>query len=329
MKKSGFVVLLGLLLLMLGAWVWGKTAVSSYQTVTITETETISDTYLSDIDPDGLVFAFGDHYRGQYSALGSTFSTTPLAGVTVQLTVLNEEAVPHRFALSCLLDHVQIPCQPDAPTPEWLGIAANGQQAATLQVGNLAPGVHDFDVLLVREVSADPAEDSLEREMPLFLYHPTTLIVDGDNHVPIVTTITGEPTHFGGNGFQFYATPGEQLYIPDTTLIPLWLEAEGNVGEILDVYLHFAGAGLSDRDAIAVMAFLNDGQVPLYQGSDPYLPLYVKQRMGRWQTILTQLRLPDEPGVYDFYILVRADAFALQQNFMATETSSRIRVQVR
>ena len=117
--------------------------------------------------------------------------------------------------------------------------------------------------------------------------------------------------------------------------IPQWIYAEGNGGDMLDFYLHFnSDARDEDDDIIAVAAFINYAQIPLYFHNEGYQPLYISREEGSWQIAPVSVRLPSAPDTYELVVVGRTDVLtsverALENNdAVDSEESKRIEIVV-
>lgn len=286
---------------------------------------------MAESNPGGLALGIDPSYRASYLGWGYTFYKSFQEPLIAQVTVFNGDLQSRNIILICLLDHVQIPCQPNTTKAQALTVKAGTQQLVPIQLIDLSVGLHDFDVLAVRDPYVDIEANDLEsRTFMLSVYYPTNILVNGSLHPPTILTIIPLTRPAIENDELFSVASNAELFDkPD--FIPYWLDAEGNAGEMLNFNLHFTGTENAGGGTIALMAFMNYEQVPLYFEGVPYKPLYIQRESNTWQTAPVQLQLPDKPGVYELYIAGRSDIFHLQgeNDGIGTGHSHRIRIKVK
>jgi hypothetical protein len=285
--------------------------------------------------PGGMSVGVSAAYKNSYPAWRSTFYAASDDEFRANIFILNGDQQPRQIALICLLDHLQLPCTPDDSLEMVVELAANEYQLLPVTLRELTPGFHDFDVLAIRDPYVDIQADNLEsRETTLDIYNYNNLLVDGLTDTPLVEAVvleTKQRSEFDG---LFYLSPTPDL-VNDMGLIPYWLEWEGQAGELFDFYLHFSGPFDQDGEIISLKAFINYTQIPLYHEGEAQLPLYVQRKASHWQLLPVQIKLPEEPGVYEFYMAGRAATFQPLEwersgnRSVAVEGSKRIRVIVR
>jgi hypothetical protein len=290
---------------------------------------------MAEANPGGISVGVYPAYQAAYPDWYMTFFVASEGVFLANIVVLNGDAASHDMMVICLLDHRQLPCTPAAPLSNQVSFDAGELQFLPVEVSDLTPGLHDFDVLVVRDPYVDIEAESLEsRETTLATYRYSNLLVDGMTHSPVVEPIVPQENGRLDHESLFNLSPTAELF-NELGLIPYWLEAEGTAGEMLEFYLHFnSGPYDKDGDTLAMMAFLNYEQVPLYFEGEPYMPLYVQREASTWQVAPVQIRLPDEPGTYEFIVAGRSDVFrslewqAQDGSAIGIEQSKRIRVQV-
>jgi hypothetical protein len=146
-----------------------------------------------------------------------------------------------------------------------------------------------------------------------------------------------------GRESTFYISESAELVEKNGGIL-IWLTTHARQGEMIDFYIHFTYDEIQfpDDRPMAAMAFINYEQVPIYVDGKAHLPLYVQRKKGTWQSIAVQVRAPDQPGIYEFVIVVHdyayprlGKAFTTRDldeytytNDTATEMSQLIRLEV-
>jgi hypothetical protein len=202
---------------------------------------------------------------------------------------------------------------------------------------NLESGLHDLDLLAVRDPYKDGVNEVGDSIRYSTLAHMDTnnILVEGLTSPP-AQLVSLKPMVAGELEREsiFDASPNRKL-TNELGNIPLWIEGEGKPGGTLPFYLHFnSGVHDEEGDVIAVSAFLNYEQIPLYHEAEAYLPLYIERQAGTWQVLPVNIRLPETPGTYELVITARTDVFSLlelersDRDVFGTEESNRIKITV-
>ncbi len=311
----------------------------------VPDTETKEWAYLAiQENPGGTLIGMDAAYKGTYPPpIYSMFYVALQDDFVGQAYILNGDLQPREFVFVCLLDHRQIPCESGAKTPEQVTLEAATEHIIPVHLAPLAQGVHDFDIMVVRDPYEGIFADDLEpRTFIAGNFLAANILAGGSLEFPRISpvVIPASPSKLTEEGTMAFAvTANSWLYDKEsypTPTIPAWLDIEGNRGERIKFYIHFDGNELRGNKTRVIMAFLNYEQVPLYYEDTPYMPLYIERIRKTTQSVPVQLQLPDEPGVYELVVAVRSHAFELQEhengesfNLSDIESSSLVRIRVK
>lgn len=220
---------------------------------------------------------------------------------------------PHSYVFLCLLDYVQIPCNPDAEPFQFVENIGEGDVARILlQLAMDEEGIHDVVVLhqadpyLPGSVGYDESLDRTQRDMGQFR---SNVLVNAIATAPPVQYITPASSQPGDRSIESFVVsdPRSQQGSPNTGW-PLWTEATAKAGELFDVDLHFDG----DMDRRhAVVALIDFQQAPIFVKGETHLPLFVETKEATWQSMSIRLRAPELPGNYELRFVTLGEPFAV------------------
>lgn len=239
------------------------------------------------------------------------------------------------FAVSCLLDYVQVPCQPGDQAARITILEHNQELRLPVQI-SLEDGRHDLSFLIV----ADPFED-MQINQPdradtnaiLNTYNIFTNNSIQKPRYPVLQTTLQYKLPWVS---PFIVSEQNQDLMNANGSMEVWLDGKGGPGEMLEFYLHF---GLERIDLIpnhemVVMAFLDYEQIPIYVEDNPFLPLVVKHSPLLWESQRAQIKLPEEPGNYILFFYAQPNPFfrnevrGFTRSNAFGEKSQRILIQV-
>jgi hypothetical protein len=189
------------------------------------------------------------------------------------------------FAVSCLLDYVQVPCQPGDQAARITILEHNQELRLPVQI-SLEDGRHDLSFLIV----ADPFED-MQTNQPdradtnaiLNTYNIFTNNSIQKPRYPVLQTTLQYKLPWVS---PFIVSEQNQDLMNANGSMEVWLDGKGGPGEMLEFYLHFGleGIDLIPNHEMVVMAFLDYEQIPIYVEGEPYLLLVVKHSPFLWES---------------------------------------------
>ena len=226
-----------------------------------------------------------------------------------QFGLWNARLEAHDFAITCLIDHMQMPCTPDEPMVQSMTLQADEEILLPLEIPGLARGLHDFSVTFWQDPYADhkdPEADSRVFDSNTYRAR-VSIFVDGDTAPPTpdYENPSGQPSH---DSIDF--TVSQELDPRDEYGgFPIVTHISASAGELFELYIH-----LNNRESVAidyaVTAFINYQQTPIYRDGELHTPLYVQVPASTWQPVAVQVRAPDEPGHYEFFVVSTLFPFA-------------------
>ncbi len=252
------------------------------------------------------------------------------------LQLLHDEAVA--FTLTCLLDHLQIPCTPDVPLLQDLTLEPGETLVLRLETPALRRGSHDFSITYWLNPFADHADPLADSRVFFSTYRQRISLIVGENSTPpsIATErLSGQRAYRELD--YLYANPQENPFGEyGSIVIETHLHAAPN--ELVDLYVHLNNRLNIDMD-MAVTAFVDYQQVPLFRNGAWQIPLYVAVPTHTWQPVAVQFQAPSEPGLYEFVVVgalfpyARMDALpetdeVIDVTIMRAHSSARILLEV-
>ncbi|HRQ41949.1 MAG TPA: hypothetical protein PLD25_28835 [Chloroflexota bacterium] len=285
-------------------------------------------------NPNGISVGLWPAYKNRYVDRDTTFFMVHQDSFIAQAVVGNWSPELRDVAVVCLLDYIQIGCAPQLAKEHIVSVPGQGFAFVPVELTDIKPGLHDFNILAVRDPYLDGRNavgDNI-RFFTLASTSPSNILVDGLLAPPDIERV--KPRVAGqveGAGIVTLTYGGKLT--DEFGNIPIWVEAEGQGGEMLTFDLNFlADIHDEDGDTIAVMAFLNYEQIPLIYEGHEYLPLFVERQAGMWQRATVHIQLPDTPGTYELVVMGRTDAFSTmedgqaERDLIGTEESNRIKI---
>jgi len=277
-------------------------------------------------------------YEEQLAARCCDFSVVEDRPFTGRVWIWNADLVTHNLAFLCLVDYVQVPCTPDAALVQFREFAAEEEILSPIEIHDLGEGLHDFGMLIIHEPYKNITAPDLKGRSKTGWVMPLSALFVGDSiNTPVPHSVSPEPGPLlEGFGSLFYVSQQAELVEPHGGIL-IWLSESGDASEMIDFYLHFNDQDdlRAGRRMMAVMAFLNYQQVPLYASGQEYLPLYVQREPGTWQPIAVQIQAPSQPGVYEMIVVVRDYAHSRltgEEHYFglaSTEISQLIKLEVK
>lgn len=242
---------------------------------------------------------------------------------------------PHAFAISCLLDYVQVPCAFDQPASYIKSLDPMEELLLPLEIPVSQEGVHDLVILSVKDAFGDrDDENAYSRTVHNPKSSRVNLLAGGVStpHAPPIEDVPTLPA-IGPLGGGFLVSPLAQP-LQGQGRTAAWTHDTVQANELFDFYIHLANP-LPYPLALAVLAFIDYEQVPIYRQGEPRTSLYVKSHAGVWQPVSVQVRGPSKPGIYEFMVVAMAEPFSLLEAdskypiIASTRSSARIRLEVR
>lgn len=259
-------------------------------------------------------------YNEQLNGLYSSFYIPLEKSFIGQLEIGNMLATAHQYAIICLVDYQQMPCNPQLQPVQIESMKANSTAKISLQLPIHTAGMHDLEIV----ITSDPYQQVSQAELHTLtdvMNMPTmaNIYVGDTANSPLIHTVNPQPqptlTAIGNPEFIANQVAG----LADLKGIPVWLQEETHVGEEFDFYLHFHNQQGWQRTN-AVMAFVNYIQSPIYVNGATHLPLYVARQPGTWQSIHATIQAPTEPGEYDLLLVNRTHAHQRLEGVFAQMT---------
>lgn len=285
---------------------------------------------------NGMSVGIWPAHQNRYAERDTTYFMSQQDNFVAHALIGNGNSVAREIAVICLLDHLQIPCAPDLTLEHIITVPAKDFVFLPMELAGLPPGLHDLDILVVRDPYQDgrnPMGDDI-RYFTQSAVQMSNILVDGLLAPPEIEVVRPDVAGQLERATIFAVSYGNKL-VDEFGNFPIWIEAEGEAGTMLAFDLHFhADVHDEEGNTIAVMAFLNYEQVPLIYEEQSYQPLYVIRQAGTWQRAPVQIQLPDTPGTYELIMMARTDAFVAMEDgqglndVAGTETSRRIKITV-
>jgi len=246
----------------------------------------------------GINGTYGEQIPGTYNAF-RVAEGEPFIG---RFDLWNGMPEAHTFVIACLVDHLQTPCTPDAPFVQLSPLDANQRVQLPLEIPDLTRGLHDFSVTFWHDPYAGQYDQFPANRARVSLF------VGGDTRPPVSVT--------------YQDSPGQPLHRLDWVRISQKRDPrkkDGSIedevymrvpaGEQFNFFLHLNNKNNVDVD-MALTAFLDYKQVPIYWREEAHMPLYIHNRAQTWQPMAVQVCAPDEPGRYEFMVIGTAFPFA-------------------
>lgn len=242
---------------------------------------------------------------------------------------------PHAFAISCLLDYIQVPCAVNEPASYIKSLDPMEELLLTLEIPVSQEGLHDLVILSVKDAFRDrDDENAYSRTVNNPKSSRVNLLVGGLSTPPTppIENVAALPA-IGRLGGGFLVSPLAQP-LEGQRRTAAWTHDTVQANELFDFYVHLANP-LPDPLDLAVLAFIDYEQVPIYRQGEPRTPLYVKSHAGVWQPVSAQVRAPSKPGIYEFMVVAMAEPFSRLEAdskypiIASTRSSARIRLEVR
>ena len=217
----------------------------------------------------------------------------------------------HSYIFLCLLDYLQIPCNPQADmTQLWKGVDLGDEVRIPLYFFVGDGDFHDLVVLyqedpyLAGPIGSGSFQDRTLRD---FNEMRANISVDGRTTSPSLLFI--EPNGQSGHGSIPYGCVVEEAPTNSDEHggWRLLTETTAQAGDYFDLFLHFDGD--TDRKH-AVTAFIDFRQIPIYYDGELHTPLYVQTRAETLHILPIRFRAPDLPGNYELRIIAMAEPFA-------------------
>ncbi len=208
----------------------------------------------------------------------------------------------HTFAIACLVDHLQTPCTPGASWVQMVSLDADQKIQMPIEISGLTRGLHDFSVTFWH----DPHMNRFD-QFPANRARVTLFV--GDGVQPFVSVAYQDPPGQPPHGLGWVHISQERNFLnADGSMTPE-VHMVASAGELFDFYIHLNNRNDVDVE-MALTAFLDYEQIPLYRNGEAYVPLYILNRAQTWQPVAVQVRAPDEPGRYEFMVIGTAFPFA-------------------
>lgn len=256
----------------------------------------------------GLSFGISGTYAEQVPGTYDAFRVEDNTFIG-QFRLWNARLEAHDFVITCLVDHVQIPCSPDKPLVQSTVLQADEEILLPLEIPGLARGLHDFSVTFWQDPYVDhedPEADSRVFDFNTYRAR-VSILVDGDTTPPTpdYENLSGQPSH---NSIDFTVSQELDPRVEGGSF-PVMTHISASAGELFELYIHLNNRESATID-YAVTAFINYQQTPIYRDGEPHTPLYVHVPASTWQPVAVQVRAPDKPGHYEFVVVGTLFPFA-------------------
>lgn len=258
--------------------------------------------------PGFLAYGIRGAYGALFPNLFSTFHARDGEFVG-QGFVFNGDTTPHQITAFCLVDYIQHPCTPDAKLVQEQVVAGANEWAIDISLSSLSAGHHVLGFWVIDKshlstLNFNQVVGSLSRA--------DILVGDSEESAIETPIISLSPQEAIENASAI------ALFTEETTLpapgagdISYVRHIVGNPTERVTRFLHFHDTDNRSGETLAVLALIDNEQVPLYYEGVAYKPLYVARERNQWQTLMFEIELPSEPGMYELIIGVQTHAFEL------------------
>ncbi len=265
----------------------------------LAETEALADENPGGVV--GIVATWEEQYK-QGEFLYITAPGQPFIGA-FRLGVVNFPE-PVALLLTCLLDFIQVPCEPDAPKVQRVTLESNQLLSVPIRLAGLTEGLHDLVVVVWQDISGSPADDYDAR---LIFYQKAVRvsIAAGGSAEPRDIRFQPMPMPFHVFGFGGIALSDRKHPWDPYGGFPPFTYVQAQPGDTLDLYLHVFNA-YDFRLDYAISAFLDYEQVPLIYNGSPHVPLYVSAKAQGWYPLRVQVAAPVEVGNHELVILAES-----------------------
>lgn len=266
-------------------------------------------------DVGGVVYAMYGTYEERFLDAYNSFHVKPSSPFTSQILIGNYDVTAHQFVIICLLDHSQVPCSSEAELAKFQTIDAFATTKVNVRLDGLTKQIHDFDVLAIGKPYAGLDQSDLSiRSTPFWIANLSNIYTEK-------STIKANPAimpfpiqNFSEMHFEDFFPSKLENPVHDNMAIEVWLDEQVKPSHFVDFYLHFLAQeeilGRFISYPLAVMAFIDYKQVPIYSNGQPHLPLYLERQPHTWQSLAVQVQAPHEMGNHELVILVRPYAYA-------------------
>jgi len=257
----------------------------------------------------GLSFGISGTYAEQVPGTYDAFRVEEDAPFVGQFWLWNARLEAHDFAITCLVDHVQTPCTPDAPMVQLMTMQVDEEILLPLEIPGLTRGRHDFSVTFWQDPYADhenPEADSRVFDSNTYRAR-VSIFVGGDTASPTLyyENPSGQPSH---NSIDFTVSQELDPRVEGGSF-PIMTHISATAGELFELYIHLNNRESATID-YAITAFINYQQISIYRNGEPHTPLYVHVPATTWQPIAVQVQAPGEPGSYEFIVVGTLFPFA-------------------
>jgi len=250
----------------------------------------------------GLSFGISGTYAEQVAGTHDAFRVKENGPFIGQFRLWNARLQVHEFALTCLVDQVQTPCAPSEPLVRLVTLEADQEFLLPIEIRGLARGLHDFSVTFWQGPYADaddPAADSRVFDSDTYRAR-VSLFVGGDPTPPTVTV--DKPKGLPSHNFGLIYVGREYDPRDEHGGFPMVTHLKTSANELFDLYVHLNNKENAGID-VAITAFLDYQQTPIYRQGIPHTPLYVHVPTTTWQPIAVQIQAPDKPGSYELIVV--------------------------
>jgi len=209
---------------------------------------------------------------------------------------------PLSFIASCLLDFVQVPCDPKAPAVQSLTLKSEQAQHMPIRLNGLQRGLHDLVVVIWDELKSDSYDSYNDQRFTEYVRaFRTSLTVEGDT-TPQAIEYQPLPIPYHVFGLEGFVLTDQKHPWDTYGGFPPFTYLRVQPGEEFELYLHLFNLQ-KVRVEYALAAFIDYEQVPIGYNGNKYLPLYFSTKAEAWYPLPIKIKAPLVPGHHEFTIL--------------------------
>lgn len=229
--------------------------------------------------------------------------------------------VDREFVLICMLDHRQISCAPGDPLRHHVTLAPFEHLEIPLKTPTLNRGLHDFSVTYWPDPYLDHDDPSADSRVLGFTTDRdrVSLFVGRDPTPPEIDAdrLTGKGPF---RELEFLYVHQKEKPFGRHEGVDLLTHLQATPNTRLEFYVHLNNRLEANIDLpVAVTAFVDYRQVPLFRNGIPHTPLYVEVPAQTWQPVKVQLQVPSEPGFYELVVVGTLFPYARMDEYACTD----------
>ncbi len=231
-------------------------------------------------------------------ALYVTASGEPFVGA-FEMGVFNFPQ-PLQLIVSCLLDFVQVPCEPGAQVAQKVLLESDHLLSVPIRLANMSDGLHDLVVVVWQDLAGASAEDPAR----IISYQKAVRVTIAAGGSTQTQPLDDQPLPIPFHVFGLDGLAVTMVKDPWDSYggLPPFAYIRARPGQALELYLHLFNQQ-SFRVDYAISAFMDYEQVALIYNGHAHSPLYFSTKADAWYPIRVVVRAPSSPGLHEFVIL--------------------------